>query len=353
MRRSAILLVVATTLALLPATTAAAQDEVERGTMRADITHPTATPTATFRRTETPPPQGYRLLDDEFLIDAPPASANDPMRITFRVHRSLLDDSDPATLRAFRNGARSPTCRTQNRAEPDPCSFVRSITTNQVTLEVQTSRASTWSLGVPRVPEGGSACEGRAVPSAEFRDTAGNTHQRAIDCIVWHGIAQGTSPTTYAPVQPVRRDQMASFIARTVEVAGATLPQGRNQFTDLGGNTHRDSIERLAAAGIVQGVGADRYAPGASVTRGQMGSFLARAFAFVDGEQLPVAETRFTDIAGTTHEDNIRRVAGAGFAQGRTPTTYAPGDDVRRDQMASFLTRMLERFADDGRLTPN
>jgi hypothetical protein len=32
----------------------------------------------------------------------------------------------------------------------------------------------------------------------------------------------------------------------------------------------------------------------------------------------------------------------AGITTGRTATTYAPSEDVRRDQMASFLIRMVD-----------
>jgi pimeloyl-ACP methyl ester carboxylesterase len=199
-------------------------------------------------------------------------------------------------------------------------------------------------------PERSTACQGRAIPPPAFTDTSGNTHRAAIDCVVFHGVAQGTSSTTYAPAATVTRAQMASFIARLVRASGTSLPRDANRFHDIAGDTHRVNIERLAAAGIVQGTGGGRYEPGATVTRAQMGSFLARAFAYIDGEQLPVAPAGFTDIAGDTHADNIRRIAGAGFALGTTATTYAPAEHVRRDQMASFLARMLERLATDNRL---
>jgi hypothetical protein len=34
-----------------------------------------------------------------------------------------------------------------------------------------------------------------------------------------------------------------------------------------------------------------------------------------------------------------------------TATTFAPGRDVRRDQMASFLTRLLDRLVEEGAAT--
>lgn len=77
-----------------------------------------------------------------------------------------------------------------------------------------------------------------------------------------------------------------------------------------------------------------------------MASFLARTFDFVDGQEL--GTTSFTDIADNTHEHNIARIAGAGFAQGTTPTTYSLDGGVRRHQMASFISRIVERFARTG-----
>ena len=77
-----------------------------------------------------------------------------------------------------------------------------------------------------------------------------------------------------APNRVVLRDQMASFLARALELPAS----GTDYFTDDEGNTHEANINRLRAGGITTGCTATTYCPGGDVTRGQMAAFLHRAF---------------------------------------------------------------------------
>jgi hypothetical protein len=93
----------------------------------------------------------------------------------------------------------------------------------------------------------------------------------------------------------------------------------------------------------------DRFCPDDDLTRGQMASFLARAFV------LPTAEgDRFVDDAGSVHEFDINRIAQAGISLGCGPDTFCPDQRVTRAQMATFLVRALgiplvpiDHFVDD------
>jgi hypothetical protein len=200
-------------------------------------------------------------------------------------------------------------------------------------------------------PPTAMACPPGQVPATGFVDVPhGGTHAAAIDCVAWYGIARGRTATQYAPRMEVTRAQMASFIARLIEAGGGSLPPPSSQgFTDLDrAGVHAERINQLAAAGIVRGRSSTTYDPTASVTRAQMATFLVNAYEYVAETTLPASPSRFTDIAGNTHQTNIDKAAAAGFALGTTQTTYTPHRPVRRDQMASFLSRVLERFARDG-----
>ncbi len=194
-------------------------------------------------------------------------------------------------------------------------------------------------------------CVGAVAPDAGFEDVVPNsTHDANIDCVVFYELAQGTGAATYEPSRSVSREQMASFIARLIDASDRDLPAGGSTFTDVSG-VHADNVERLAAAGIVQGREPGIYDPTSPVRRDQMASFLVRAFEFLVDREVDPAEVAFTDIAGNVHEVNIRKVAGLGFTQGLTATSYAPDNPVRRDQMASFLARTLETLVlDEGRI---
>ena len=200
-----------------------------------------------------------------------------------------------------------------------------------------------------------SACPPDRVPPSSFYDTFGNTHDAAIDCVAWYGIASGVSQNEYAPEGAVRRDQMASFMARSVYAMRGELPEAGDRFDDIRGNPHANAIGRLAEAGIVGGTGGRTYAPQLSVQRGQMATFLVRTYEFLTKSQLAATRDHFADDNGTTHEDNINKAAEAGFTTGFPDGRYEPAGVVRRDQMASFIARMIGLAVDrapGGRFAP-
>lgn len=213
-------------------------------------------------------------------------------------------------------------------------------------------RAVLWELpdaDADPGPEGVPfTCEG--LPAAPFADVAGNTHAAAIDCVHHWDISRGVSAGEYRPAAPVTRAQMATFIAQSLDLLhdpAAALPaEADDVFPDVpGDNAHADSINRLAAVDIVQGRGDERYEPDGRVTRAQMASFLARAFAYATDRSPAADGGEFTDVAGDTHEEAIDQVAGLGVAGGYRDGTYRPRSDVRRDQMASFLSRLIDATA--------
>jgi plastocyanin len=172
-------------------------------------------------------------------------------------------------------------------------------------------------------------------PGGTFTDDDGNEHEGFIEAIAAAGITLGCNPegTLYCPAEPVRRDQMASFLARGFDLPAA----GEDFFPDDAGNTHEDNINRVAAAGITLGFDDGTFGPTLLVSRAQMASFLARAMGLD-----PVPGDRFDDVSGV-HEGNINAIAEEGVTLGcdEAGTLFCPDDSVRRDQMASFLGRAL------------
>lgn len=198
-----------------------------------------------------------------------------------------------------------------------------------------------------------NACPPHRTPAAPFPDIRGNTHREAIDCITWYGLTNGTRDETFAPADTLTRSRMAAFLARLVERAGVRLPSARDQgFTDVAGSAHADPINQLASLGIVEGLTATTYGPKEPVTRAQMATFLVRAYERVSGERLTTGRDWFPDDGGIAHEDAINRAAEAGFVTGLTSSAYGPQRTVRRDQLASFLARALDRLVARGHLSP-
>ena len=166
-----------------------------------------------------------------------------------------------------------------------------------------------------------------------FNDLGSTTFRDDIAWLAEQGITTGCAKALFCPNADVARDQMASFIARATGLTGTPA----DAFTDDDGNTHELNINRIYAAGITTGCGPGLYCPAGKVRRDQMASFLSRAL-----DLPPTATDYFTDDAGNTHQANINRIRAAGITTGCTATTYCPGTLVTRGQMAAFLHRAFD-----------
>ena len=126
-------------------------------------------------------------------------------------------------------------------------------------------------------------------PATPFTDIAGSPFKPDIEWVYTAGITSGCTATAYCPDGYVTREQMASFLARALKLTG-TAPDA---FTDDEASPHEPNINLVAKAGIATGCAATKYCPAALVSREQMASFLARALklagtapdAFTDDEQ--------------------------------------------------------------------
>lgn len=175
------------------------------------------------------------------------------------------------------------------------------------------------------------------LPFEDIAET--NVHAENICELVQRGITSGVTATTYVPGGQVTRAQMASFLARALSLDPITAPGPALAFPDVdAGNVHAGNIHAIRQAGITQGRADGTYDPNGTVTRAEMASFLARA---ADLTPVP-GGGGFTDVDPTNvHAPSIGAVREAGITTGLTSTRFAPNDPVRRDQMASFLIRMV------------
>ena len=168
-----------------------------------------------------------------------------------------------------------------------------------------------------------------------FSDDDGRVHEPAIEQLADEDVVEGCEPGAFCPDAPVRRDQMATFIA----VAADLESSDEDAFVDDDDSVHHDAINAVAAAGIVNGCDGDRFCPYDHVTRAQMATFLAGAF------DPPAAEFDwFTDENGSVHEDSIDAIADAGVAAGcdAVSSRFCPAEAVTRAQMATFVARAMD-----------
>jgi D-alanyl-D-alanine carboxypeptidase len=114
-----------------------------------------------------------------------------------------------------------------------------------------------------------------AVPSSDpFDDDDGNKHEANINRLAASGITTGCGERRFCPHGVVTRAQMATFLARALNLR---FGAGNDWFADDDGSKHETNIDRLFFAGVTRGCGTGRVCPDGSVTRGQMAAFLHRS----------------------------------------------------------------------------
>jgi len=118
-------------------------------------------------------------------------------------------------------------------------------------------------------------------------------------------------------------------------------------FTDVPATSFAAGPVRcLHGLGITTGTTATTYSPADLVTREQMAAFIARTIDALDGT-CPDDPTPFTDVPATSFAaDAVRCLHGLGITTGTSPTTYSPADLVTREQMAAFIARTIDALAD-------
>jgi hypothetical protein len=176
------------------------------------------------------------------------------------------------------------------------------------------------------LPAPATACTLAPESTVEDREAAREVHRPSIDCVLHYDIAKGTSETTYSPTNDVTRAQMASFIANAIRAAGGTVPVGTGTtgFNDIAGSTHEENIKGLAAAGIVNGKGDGSYDPSGKVTRDQMASFIVRAARFITDQPYAASSAdHFSDVQAS----NVHAEnINAGYEAGLFEGTTAPAE---------------------------
>ncbi len=189
---------------------------------------------------------------------------------------------------------------------------------------------------------------GLAAPSAAlaqdrlFGDVSEGVHEPAISALSERGVFDGTlcGEDLFCPGDEIARSTVAVWLVRALEDAEPP-PVEESRFDDVSSAAWEARyIERLAELGVTAGCKVEplRFCPEQPVSRGQMASFLVRAF-----DLQPVGEAGFADTAHSAHRAAIDALAVAGITAGcaTTPLRYCPDRPVTRAQMATFLARAL------------
>ena len=113
-------------------------------------------------------------------------------------------------------------------------------------------------------------------------------------------------------------------------------------FKDLVGDYAwaAEPVNTLAAAGILNGRSDETFDPGANVTRAEFAKMICVAMSIPEAPN-----TTIPSFADVTEDDWyfgwVEAAAAKGIVNGVTDTTFAPNDNITREQMASMLYRAI------------
>mgnify|MGYP004563939633 CR=1 FL=1 len=286
-----------------------------------------------------------------------------------RMLRSAVEPSFDATVSVDRSDASKIVFHMENPCKQVtvslPCSFkdgtvkldqteILNAEFDGQTVSFQTKKAGTYVIEskTPVQPKpddaitgiiSGIVASGALQPGAsasQFADlTSGSWYYDGVRCALENGLMTGTSARTFAPDRPVTRAMLVTILWR---LAGE--PYGRvSPFEDvLPGSWYAQAVSWAYDKGIVTGVTATSFQPGAPVTREQLCAILCR-YAALTGKNTAASASlnAFTDRAQVSAyaEASVRWALQAGLLTGVGDGRLAPRSGATRAQLAVLLQR--------------
>ena len=189
------------------------------------------------------------------------------------------------------------------------------------------------------MPDGKVSVEAEFVKTAatSFVDVPANAY--FADAVKWavdKGITNGLSDTMFGPYEPCTRAQIVTFLWRA---AGSPEPKTASSFTDVPANAYyAKAVAWAVENGITNGMTATEFAPDATCTRGQSVTFLYRALKGSAG-----ATSSFVDVpTNAFYADAVGWAVSGKVTDGTSNTTFSPDDNCTRGQIVTFLYRAYQ-----------
>ena len=172
-----------------------------------------------------------------------------------------------------------------------------------------------------------------------FKDVP-NSHyaKKAIYYLAERDILKGVGQGKFGLGQGLKRWQAVLLINRANNVSDANRPNPG--FKDVP-KTHKYYKEIAAAVdeGLFQGTSSTEFKPDKIMTRSEMAEVLQRIYKF----PAPSSKHPFTDVKkGDWFADSVARLYASGITDGVTKNEFKPKDTIKREQFALFLARSMD-----------
>ena len=208
---------------------------------------------------------------------------------------------------------------------------------NELTLTDKGDGKYTFTMPSGRVEVKASFV--KEIETSPFADVATDAYYyEAVKWAVGKGITTGVGDNLFAPEQPCTRAQIVTFLWRA---AGSPEPKGTAAgMTDVvSGSYYEKAVAWAIENGVTTGTTATTFSPDATCTRAQAVTFLARA---LNAKAASAAE--FSDVPADSYFANAVAWASAnGVTEGVGNGLFAPDNNCTRGQIVSFLFRAYNK----------
>ena len=209
---------------------------------------------------------------------------------------------------------------------------------NELTLKDKGNGKYTFTMPAGKVEVKATFMEDNSMLNF-FYDVPNNAYfYEAVKWAVKNGITDGVGNNLFAPEQPCTRAQIVTFLWRA---AGSPEPKGAaSGMTDVvSGSYYEKAVAWAIENGITTGTTTSTFSPDATCTRAQAVTFLARAL-----KTKAASAAEFSDVpTGSYFADAVAWAAANGVTEGIGGGLFGSDNDCTRGQIVTFLYRAYNK----------
>ena len=183
-----------------------------------------------------------------------------------------------------------------------------------------------------------------AAASADYSDMPQNWSKEAMEFAVKNNFITGVGEDKIAPKAALTRAQLAAILSRVMQT-GAGDVSVLDNFTDADKNAwYAGSMAKAVELNILYGDGDSIY-PDCPVTRQELFTILVRAFSVTGGDESTLASYNDAGSISSWAKAAISAMIAQGYASGYEDKTLRPAQQVTREEFAQLLHRMREHYS--------
>lgn len=183
-----------------------------------------------------------------------------------------------------------------------------------------------------------------AAASADYSDMPQNWSKEAMEFAVKNNFITGVGENKIAPKAALTRAQLAAILSRAMQT-GAGDVSVLDSFTDADKNAwYAGAMAKAVELNILYGDGDSIY-PDRPVTRQELFTILVRAFSVTGGDESTLASYNDAGSISSWAKAAISAMIAQGYAAGYEDKTLRPAQQVTREEFAQLLHRMREHYS--------